>query len=330
MSSSSPVRPLIPAATAPQIKAILGGMRVVAETGGPPSDADLWALAAADQYIFGSDPPLDVGALPQVTPPTLAELLKGTKLAEDAVKFMTVMAFIDGALDKSKIARVFEFAKALGIGARFLDEISEATAGQMQVALADMTRANMESITGQPWAGDVNKWLMPYDGGKAEPKLVARFEALGRLGPDTFGLAYYTHFKQNKYPFPGEAKGLNAAFAISHDSAHVLSGYDTTPRGEILVSTFTAAMHPKNPMAGHILPVIFTRQLNMQLNEAAGEVKNALDPKEFWRAWAAGASFKTDTFAPGWNFWTYVTAPLAALRTSWGIPPEGLDSKQSG
>jgi hypothetical protein len=124
VSLPSPIRPLISAATAPQIKAILGGMRVVAETGGPPSDADLWALSAADQYIFGSDPPLDIGALPQVTPPALAELLKGTKLAEDAVKFMTVMAFIDGVLDKSKIARVLEFAKALGIGARFIDEVA--------------------------------------------------------------------------------------------------------------------------------------------------------------------------------------------------------------
>jgi hypothetical protein len=65
----------------------------------------------------------------------------------------------------------------------------------------------------------------------------------------------------------------------------------------------------------------------MQLNEVAGGVMNALDPKEFWRAWAAGASFKTDTFAPGWNFWTYVTAPLAALRKGWGLPSEGLDPK---
>ena len=118
-----------------------------------------------------------------MTPQALADLLKGTKLAEDAVKFMTVMAFVDGALDKSKIARVFEFAKALGIGARFLDEISEATAGQMQVALADMTRANMESITGKPWAGDVNKWLMPYDGGKTDAQAGGAVRGAGPARP---------------------------------------------------------------------------------------------------------------------------------------------------
>jgi len=37
----------------------------------------------------------------------------------------------------------------------------------------------------------------------------------------------------------------------------VISDYDTSARGELLVSTFTAGMHPINPMSGHILPVIF-------------------------------------------------------------------------
>ena len=38
--------------------------------------------------------------------------------------------------------------------------------------------------------------------------------------------------------------------------AHVLSGYDTSLQGELLVSTFTAGMHPDEPITGHILPVI--------------------------------------------------------------------------
>jgi ubiquinone biosynthesis protein Coq4 len=171
--------------------------------------------------------------------------------------------------------------------------------------------------------------LLPY-GANPDPALAARFEALGQLGPETFGRTYYVHFKKNNYPFPGEPKGLNAAFAIPHDSAHVLSGYDTTPRGEILVSTFTAAMHPKNPMAGHVLPVIFTWQLDNTLNQVAGGVKDALDPREFWHAWAAGTATKMDTFTPGWDFWGYARQALGDVRERLGVPRAGLDSRATG
>jgi hypothetical protein len=38
------------------------------------------------------------------------------------------------------------------------------------------------------------------------------------------GHAYCQHFKANGYDFPGEPKGLNATFAVPHDTAHVVSG----------------------------------------------------------------------------------------------------------
>jgi hypothetical protein len=34
-----------------------------------------------------------------------------------------------------------------------------------------------------------------------------------------------------------------------HDCTHLISSYDTTPRGGLLVSTFTSRMHPVFPMA---------------------------------------------------------------------------------
>jgi ubiquinone biosynthesis protein Coq4 len=188
----------------------------------------------------------------------------------------------------------------------------------------------MESITGRPWGGgDVNTWLLPYTGSAQDPKMVARFETLGRLPSDSFGHAFWTQFKKNGYTFPGDPKGLNATFTVPHDAAHVLTGYDTTPRGEILVSTFTAAMHPKHPMSGHVLPVIFSWHLKVMINKVAGDAAGALDPAEFWHAWAGGAAAKVDTFAPDWDFWAHVETPLRALRESWSIPIEGLERRAS-
>ncbi len=197
----------------------------------------------------------------------------------------------------------------------------------MQEALADMTRANMESILNQPWTGgDVLSWLLPYQGDAGDPGLAARFQGLRRLGGNTFGYAFWRHFTDSGYTFPGEATALNAAFSVPHDSVHVLTGYHTDGRGEILTSTFTASMHRNNPMAGHILPAIFSWHLKVQINDVAGSFEGALDPREVWRAWAAGAQATVDTFDPAWDFWEYVGRDLEELRNGWSIPGGGVES----
>ena len=91
----------------------------------------------------------------------------------------------------------------------------------------------------------------------------------------------------------------------------MISGYDTSSRGEILVSTFTAGMHPINPMAGHILPVIFNGHLGVKFNDVATPAQGGLDPDEFWHAWARGREMTVDMFAPDWNVWQWVEHDLS-------------------
>ena len=60
--------------------------------------------------MFGHKNP-GFDAIAPVTPPALAAALAGSRLAEDAAKFLTVMAFVDGTLDKTKIATVLRYAR---------------------------------------------------------------------------------------------------------------------------------------------------------------------------------------------------------------------------
>ena len=136
-------------------------------------------------------------------------------LAEDAVKLLVVMSVIDAPLDRGKLDLVLQYAQRLGVEERYLQELAEAAEQRMQEALADMTRANMESILNQPWAGgDVLAWLLPYQGDAGDPALAARFQGLRRLGGNTFGHAFWRHFTDSGYTFPGEATALNAAFSV--------------------------------------------------------------------------------------------------------------------
>jgi hypothetical protein len=308
--------------------AILGAMRQVALAGGRPlSHADSASLAAAGRYLLRR-PEVDVGQLPAVEPSDLVAALNGEReLGEEAMKYLAVMALVDGVLDHAKLGRVLEYARALDIEAAYLTELVEAASGHIDWAVADMNRRNFDSILSRSSQGlDPAAWIMPYGGDKADPELVARYEALGKLPPNTFGKAIWDFDKKNGYTFPGDPKAANASFATPHDSAHVLSGYDTSFRGEILVSTFTAGMHPINPMAGHILPVIFNGHLGVKLNDVALPATGGLDPDEFWHAWARGREMTVDLFSPDWDFWKWVEHDLEAVRREFNVTLPGHPS----
>lgn len=304
--------------------AILGAMCQVAMAGARPiTDAGAAGILAAARYMLRRSDIIDVHALPLTTREDLSTLLKDRSLAEEAVKYLTIMALVDGSLDHAKLARVLEYSRALDIEADYLTELVEAASGHLAWATADMLRKNFDSVISHS-SGEIDpgKWIRPYVG-NADPALAERYEALGKLPQNSFGKALWDFDKRNGYPFPGDPQALNASFGTPHDSTHVISGYDTSARGELLVSTFTAGMHPINPMSGHILPVIFFFHFGEALNDVGNPGKGGLDPEEFWHAWARGQEMTVDLFAPDWSVWDWVERDLDGLRRDWNVTPPG-------
>jgi hypothetical protein len=308
--------------------AILGAMRQVALAGGHAlSHADTASILAAGHYLLRRPDLTDLGALPAAEPAGLVAILKDHELAAEAVKYLTIMVMVDGVLDTDKLARVLEYARALDVEANYLTEMVEAASGHLAWVIADMTMRNAESVVSEAWGSrpDPAEWILPYKGDKADPALVARYEALGKLPQNTFGKAIWDFDKKNGYPFPGDPGALNAGFATPHDCTHIISGYDTSYRGEILVSTFTAAMHPINPMAGHVLPVIFNGHLGVKFNDVATPARGGFDPNEFWHAWARGRDMTVDIFDPKWSAWDWIEHDLEELRRDWNVAPPGQE-----
>lgn len=305
--------------------AILGAMRQVALAGGRAlSYADTASILAAGHYLLRRRGLSDLGTLPAVEPGDLVAALPDRTLAEEAVKYLAIMAMVDGTLDHGKLKRVLEYSRALDVEADYLTDLVEAASGHLAWAAADMWRKNFDSVLSRSSEGlDPNTWIRPYAGANADPALLARYEALGRLPQNSFGKALWDFDKANGYPFPGDPMAPNAAFGTAHDSTHVISGYDTSARGELLVSTFTAGMHPINPMSGHILPVIFFFHFGEQMNDVGHAGKGGLDPDEFWHAWARGAEMTVDIFDPKWSVWDWVEHDLDALRRQWNVTPPG-------
>jgi hypothetical protein len=301
-------------------RTILKAMLAVAAAGPEITLADRASVVAAARYIFRIDLPADLAGLAPARPDELVALAAKPDLATEAVRFATVMAFVDGTLDHGKLEAVLALAATLGVKHDFVDDIAAVAQGHLRDATSHMVRANLESITGEPWdTDDAMPWLMPYKGANADPALADRFRALLDLPPEAFGHVFTAFYRTNGYALPDEEEALNFDFATRHDSAHLLAGYDTSPRGELLVSTFTAAMHRKEAMSGHVLPVIFSWHLGIALNELAGAAKGALDPQEFWHAWARGEQMKVDLFGPEWDFWAATREPIETVRSRIGV-----------
>jgi len=309
-----------------QAGAVLGALQRVATADGraPLTAVDRRALEAFDRLVLRRDPASDRGALPHPQPAQLAAALRDADARSHVLQFLVVMALVDGAVDKAEIPVVIAYAQALDGDADGVRQLAELGRDNLAWVRADAQRQNLRSITGRELDVPIDEWVLPYRGDRADPALAARYRGLGELPVGSLGRTFFEFYRANGFAFPGEPQGVNERFASPHDTTHVLSGYSISPQGELLVSTFTAGMHPREPMSGHILPVIISWHLGIELVHFAGATSGQLDPEKFWLAWERGSAVTTDVFADAWNLWAVAAEPLADVRAAYGVPP--LDS----
>jgi hypothetical protein len=305
-------------------EAVLGAMRAVAlEHGGPGlTEMDRETIGSAAMIVFGMGA-VDVDGLGAIDPAGLAAACGDEADAGRAIRMLSVMSLADGEIDAEKTALVRAYAEALGVEADYLDILTEAAADEIAQAAACIVRKNAESfphLDASRLSVNAIAPFFPYKDAP-DPELEARYKTLGELPPDSFGHAFFEHFEENGFFFPGNPDGLAEGFTTPHDSSHVLSGYSTSEGGEICVSTFIGAMHPDHPMAAEVLPVIFSWHLGVKLNDIANSTTGVFEPRHFWTAWERGAATTVDVVAPDWDFWGATTVPLEELRAAYGVPP---------
>ena len=302
---------------------LLGAIKAVAVCGNAASKA-LDALSrenlrAIYQHLLEGKKELDMD-FPLASPQQIKQLLSGHKERDYLLSILTVCPFIHGILDLIKIDKVIEFANGLEVTAPFLDELELVKKGKLKAALEDMTIQNYDSLFGgQPSYEEVRAFFMPYEHGKANAKLAKRYHDLVHYPPNSLGYAFWEQYAKNHYKFPGEEGALVEAFGVPHDSTHILSGYKTDARGEILVSTFTAMMHKKLPLTGHVLPVLFTWHLGIDVNGIVRTNTNKLDISAFWLAWRRGEKMEVDIFSSTWDFLKHAERSVSSLQEEYNL-----------
>jgi hypothetical protein len=334
---------VISAAAPEQVSAIARATYTVASTGGttPLSVADRAGIASALRTVFGHAPPVDVDALTPIASGELVRLVDG-ELGLNLVRVLCVLALLDGTVEKAKIECVLDVASALHVHAEFVDALHQLRLDHARWVGYDMIRANVFTIPGIPWLpDDPYRPFLPYQGGAEDPALHSRYERLGGLDQGTFGRAFFDHYIDNGYAFPGDVKALAEVWATPHDSLHILSGYSTSAQGELLVAAFTGGTlaPPTDFMESHIVPTILIYHLGIDLNKGLnagdrarleadpswadnfdGNVHLGLDAEKLWVAWERGGTMSENVYSGHWDFWSHTTAPLEELRQQWHIP----------
>lgn len=307
--------------TPAQVDAVLGAMTTVVDhDGADGAGGGRQMVEAAAAIMFGT--PRDLGADPvvPVAPDGLAAAVgDDPTLAAHAVELVAVAALADGRVESDRLRCVLEYADLLGVREDWTEVLADVAEGRTEKAMAHMVRSNAATFPGLAGPDGMPEMLCYSGRSDADKRVLDRFEGLEGYAPGTFGHAFWVHFRRHGFRFPGQEGAFNGAFAVPHDGLHVLSGYDTSMQGELLVSTFTGEMHGVEALSAHLLPVIFEWHIGQEVN-GIGAQHGALDPWKFLYAWRRGNATAVDVLDTRWSFFDVAERPLEEVRSRYGIP----------
>jgi ubiquinone biosynthesis protein Coq4 len=258
-----------------------------------------------------------------ITPAQVAQVITQPHHRKRLLQMAIVMAMVDGetALHQQKALR--SLASALSVNEQGLRVLQEAATGHQLLARFDMFRRIMKKLVVPALQDEgimgVKKIIeaLFFKRGE-EPAIAEKYHQLGQLPKGTLGYAFWQHYTQNHFPFPGEAGGIPERL-VFHDLGHLLAGYDTTPAGEIQQGAFQAGFIREDGFA-FLLFVILQFHWGIKITPVADPSEGLFDIPLVIHALQRGAACKVD-LSDHWNFWEVVDLLLEEVRDRYGIPP---------
>ncbi len=273
---------------------------------------------------------IDLNTIQEITPEKLGEQVKDKNIASQFVKGMVIMSIIDGPATPQQSKLIGSFASALQVDEPAVDVINHLANQEMLMFRLDFYRRShlrdaIESLyRTQGGILGVVKGVLGLRGILENKELATRFNNLGKLPEATLGFAFYKHYKENKFKFPGEKGGFPISGAY-HDFTHVLSGYSATPLGEILTGGFQAGYRRNENAFFIILFVVLTFSTGINVtpvdqDKSVGLLGEGDTAEKFFEAISRGSKMNID-LADDWDFWKYVELPLEEVRKEFGVLP---------
>jgi hypothetical protein len=300
--------------TPPELVAVLRALRNVALVDDRFTDAERALIEGVARLHQAS---VDADALEPIEFEDVAAVVVDPHRRKRAVQLAIVTSLVEGTPSPESGAAVRDFAAALGIGDGGLEVLSALVYGRAFSARVHMFRRASRFIRNADGFPGVFKMAVPLLLGiGTDAVMAARYRALEACEPGSIGRAFYDHFVENGFSFPGEAGGIAMVF---HDLGHVLSGYGTDPQSEIQQAAFQAGFARRDGFA-FLLFGILQFHIGMRITPVAKGYQGLFDVPLVLSALERGAACKVD-ISQGYDLFANKNRPLDEVRRELGIPP---------
>jgi len=302
---------------------ILRAMKTVAMANGT-FDAREHDLLRAVARVHEVD--IDVDALETATPEEVASNITTSAMREQLVMLLILLSMIDGEASGDEVTSIERFASALEVSSHHLATLRKVAEGQVFGVRLDLgrrfwVREKIENLVAQRGVMNALSMALTMLRVREDERLAAKYRALAEYPEGSVGRIYHDHMRADGFSLPGE-KGSPPEPIIIHDLTHILSGYGTTPDGEVQTAAFHAGYRKKDPFT-FLFFVMMQFHLGVRITPIAEAATGYFDPDKVLRAVARGAAMNTD-LTENWDPWSIMDKPLDVARRDLGIPPLAL------
>ncbi len=302
--------------------------RAAADGMGPAHTA---MLAAAEQMVLRTG--ADLSALPPIEPSELASVDVPAAQRRQLVRGLVVMSLAAGPTTDEQAALLTAFATALGVEEPAVDVMNRLAHKEMLIFRLDFYRhSHLRDYMGNQYRNEggilgVAKAVLGMRGLVEDPELAARFDALGELPEESLGYGFFKMYADRGFCFPGRKGGFPVG-ALFHDFTHLLSGYDTTPQGELCAAAFQAGYRRNEDAFFTLLFAVLTHTAGINMTPLdqpvlLGRMGEDGLAEAMLDALRRGSQMTVD-IGVDWDFWPLTPLPLEDVRARLGIEPSGL------
>ena len=213
-------------------------------------------------------------------------------LRHEVTQMAAVFPFLEPEGVKQRAAALSRLAKIWGATDLNVRSAASFAKGHKALILLDTFRTNHSELgsglAGQTWG--LLKGTLKLDGDK---ETLARYESYRELPANTLGRTLVAYYDDNEFPLPGSVGAPFSNTLTTHDRHHVLSGYDTTPLGEICVFAYDSQISRSN-FGGAIVGAVAQFQVGYVFDPSVRTWKHQFDPEIVYRAMERGHACKVN------------------------------------
>ena len=287
-----------------------------------PEQAPLLAAAAIGACRLSS------GWATPAQPELVAAALPDPEQRRELIELLVMLELLCRPIPLPLQRSLEHWAEALQVDDEVLVLARDLSRRSQAIATADFYRLNWIG-EGDPQDDPHFQALLEHYGSvayaitvEADPQELRRWSALADCPAGSLGRGLWEFYQQRGFRLPGELGGGNAALA-HHDWVHLLTGYDTTPIGELEVTAFmAAASRSRGAMLGFLGAVsIYETGLLRSVVLGADYAQTLTAPGAVERVAAAiqrGAACRVDPLLAV-DYFALADQPVALIRQQWGL-----------